>query len=92
MLADDENLNRGKFHLDRLGYLQAIHSRHGDVEEHNMGVVFSDFADGIGPIHRFGNNFDIRLGPQNLGDAAANALVVIDDEHTQGTSSHGISG
>jgi hypothetical protein len=82
MLADDENLHRRKLCLDRFRHLQAIHSRHGDVEEHNVGLMFSDFADRILPIHRLANNFDISLRTQNMGYAAPDALIVIYDEHT----------
>jgi hypothetical protein len=61
VLADDENLNGGKFRLDNLSYFQAIHGRHRDVEEYDIKLMFSYFADGISPIHRLANYFDVSL-------------------------------
>ena len=92
MLADDENLNGGKFRLDNLSYFQAIHVRHRDVEEYDIKLMFSYFADGISPIHRLANYFDVSLGTKNLVDTAPDALVVICHEHTKCASSHSISG
>jgi hypothetical protein len=92
VLADDENLNGGKFRLDNLSYFQAIHGRHRDVEEYDIKLMFSYFADGISPIHRLANYFDVSLGTENLADTAPDALVVIYHEHTKCASSHSISG
>ncbi len=61
MLADDENLNGGKFRLGNLSYFQTIHSRHRDVEKYDIRLMFSYFADGLSPIHRLANYFDVIL-------------------------------
>jgi hypothetical protein len=58
VLANDKNLNGGKFCLDNLSYFQAIHGRHRDVEEYDIRRMFSYFADGISPIHRLANYFE----------------------------------
>jgi hypothetical protein len=92
MLAHDEYLNGRELCLDSLGHLQAIHSRHGDVEEYDIRLMFSDFAQGVSAIQGLANNFDVSLGTENLTDAATDALVVICHEHTKYASSHSISG
>jgi hypothetical protein len=92
VLANDKNLNGGKFRLDNLSYFQAIHGRHRDVEEYDIRHVFSYFADGISPIHRLANYFEVSLWTENLADTAPDALVVIYHEHTKCASSHSISG
>jgi Na+-transporting NADH:ubiquinone oxidoreductase subunit NqrF len=61
VLADDENLNGGKFRLDNLSDFQAIHSRHRDVEEYDIWLIFSYFADAISPVYRLANYFDVSL-------------------------------
>jgi hypothetical protein len=91
MLADDENLNGGKLLLNKLGHFQAIHARHRDVEEYDVRLKFSYFAYRVSPISRLANNFDVRLGMENLADAATDALVVIYHEHTKYVSKHNIS-
>jgi hypothetical protein len=92
VLADDENLNRGKFRLDNLSYFQAIHGRHRDVEEYDIRLMLSYFADGISPVYRLANNFDVRLGMKNVGNAATDALVVVYHEHTKCAFNHSVSG
>lgn len=92
VLAHDKHLNGGEFCLDSLSHLQAIHSRHGDVEEYDIRLMFSDFAEGVGAIESLANNFDVGLGTENLTDAATDALVVICHEHTKYVSSHSIPG
>jgi hypothetical protein len=92
VLADDENLNGGKFRLDNLGYFQAVHGRHRDVEEYDIRLMFSYFADGISPVYRLANNFDVSLGMENLANAATDALVVVYQEHTKCASNHSVSG
>jgi hypothetical protein len=92
MLADDKNLNGGKFCLDYFGYRQAIHVRHRDVEKYYIRLMLSDFKDGISSVDSLANNFDIALGTKNQADAAADAFVVIYDEHTKYAFSHSISG
>jgi len=61
VLANNKNLNRGRFRLDNLSYFQTIHGRHRDVEEYDIRLMFSYFADGISPIDRLTNYFEISL-------------------------------
>jgi hypothetical protein len=61
VLANDKNLNGGKFRLDNLSYFQAIHGRHCDVEEYDIRLMFSYFADRISPIHRLANYFEVNF-------------------------------
>ena len=88
MLADDENLDRGKFFFQNLGRFQAIHGGHGDVEEHDVGLVLFDFVDGIDTVDGLANNFDIRFGAQNLADTPTDALTVVNYEHPKSATLH----
>jgi hypothetical protein len=92
VLADDENLNGGEFCLDDLGYRQAIHAWHADVQQYDIRLMLSDFAHSIIPIARLANNFDIRLRTENLEDPATDALVVVYNGHTKYASSHSTPG
>jgi hypothetical protein len=65
---------------------------HRDVEEYDVRLMFSYFADRISPISRLAHNFDVRLGMENLANAATDALVVIYHEHTKCASKHNLSG
>jgi hypothetical protein len=92
VLADDENPNRGEFCFENLGYFQAIHAWHGDVQQYDVRLMLPDFAEGIIPICRLANDFDIRLRTENLADAAPDALVIVYNGHTKYASSDRIPG
>jgi len=91
MLTNDQNLNRGTFLFQNLGCFQATHGWHGDIEEHDIGLVLLYFIDGINAVNRLADNFDISLGTKHLADAATNALTVVYDEHTKCAFRHAIS-
>jgi hypothetical protein len=70
---------------------QAIHSRHRQIEEHDIGQVLPCLADGISPIYSLADNFDICLGTEKFANSATHVLIVIDYEHAKNPSIHGIS-
>ena len=88
VLSNDQSLNGGKLCLDDIGYFQAIHGRHCDVKQYDVGLMFLYFVESISSICRFANNFDVRLGTENLADATTDALVVVHDDYTKYLSSH----
>jgi hypothetical protein len=92
VLANDKNLNRGKFLPDHLGCLQTIHVRHRDVEQYDVRMMFSDFVEGVRPIDGFAHNFDVGLGTKNLTDAATHTCIVVNDNDTKCGRSHGARG
>ena len=57
---------------DRPGGLDAVHARHADVEEHEVGMVLLDQLDRLGAVLRLAD--DLELGP-DLGQAGAQLLA-----------------
>jgi hypothetical protein len=53
---------------DRPGRLDAVHARHADVEEDQVGMVLLDQLDRLGAVLRLAD--DLELGP-DLGQAGA---------------------
>lgn len=91
VLAHDKNMHGGKFTLENPGGIQAVHGRHGNVEQYQVRVMFPGLTESISTVRSLAYHFDIdiRLGLEYLADAPAHTLVVIDHKHAKWQTFHG---
>ena len=67
--------------MDDLGGLHAVHLRHSDVHEDDVGVLFHDELDGFPPRARHANHFEVlRAGLQHRAEAFDKEDLVISQE------------
>jgi hypothetical protein len=59
--------------------VQAVHARHGNVENDEVGVYFGGAFNGIESIRGFAANFKARIFQQGA-DSSANRRIVVNDE------------
>ncbi|MNC63209.1 hypothetical protein D3C75_1133120 [compost metagenome] len=68
----------GKFE-NRLGHLQAVHTRHADVCKHNIGLLPADHLQSFFTVKRSASHLNAILLPLGLaGDHVHHAFDIVD--------------
>jgi len=73
--------------LDPLGGLEAVHVRHPDVHQDDVGQIAARGFDGLATGPRFADDLDAVGVEQHRSDALSDQLVVVDQQDTCG---HGL--
>jgi hypothetical protein len=74
---------------DRLDDREAVHARHLDVEQDEVGLPVANELDGFSAVSRFDDGLDLRVVPEQPPQPLASERFVVDDEdgQAQGVSS-----
>ena len=59
--------------------LEAVHLRHADVHEDDVGLLARDEVDGFGAVRRLADDLDVVGRPQQHREAAAHERLVVGD-------------
>ena len=66
--------------VEVLDDVEAVHARHLDVEEDEVGLLALDHLDGARAVGAGADDFDVGLLGEQGGDAVTRQLLVVDDE------------
>ena len=69
---------------DGCGGCKAVHFRHADVHQHDVGSVLADGVDGLEAVARFGDDIDVGLVLEDHRKAATHEGLVVDDGDADG--------
>ena len=67
--------------------LDALHLRHPQVHQHDVGTVRAERLDGLAAVGGFGDDLEIGLLVDDVGDAGAQQRVIVDDQHARRAAS-----
>ena len=65
--------------LERLDDIEAVHVRHLDVEEDEIGILVVDGAERFGSVGALGDDFDVVVLGEQSAHALARELFVVND-------------
>ena len=65
------------------GGLDAVHPRHLDVHQDDVGARRAGLLDGLEAVGRLGHDLDVVLDRQHHREPRAHHRVVVDEEHPQ---------
>src|SRR5580700_4558351 len=90
MLRNEQNLETGSYLslLNQPARLQAIHSRHGDVEHNDIGLQSLDLIQGLESVRSFTHNFPTRPSLQQSPQALSHDGMIV---HQQDSDCHKVS-
>jgi hypothetical protein len=66
---------------DAAGGFDAVHDRHSDVHEHDVGPDARDCVYGIRSVAGLADDMNVRLGLEELDEPGAHELLVVHDEY-----------
>jgi len=91
VLSQEKDFRHGSnsFYLPR-GF-QSVHARHGDIQDHNVGLKLPSMSDRVGTICRIADNGKVRLGAKERADGLASDCIVVNDEDVCALTHAGVS-
>ena len=78
---EDDHLGGGLQCAHPPGRLEAVHARHPDVHEHDIGCELFSPSDGISTVDGIPDHTDVRLGAEDHPEAGADELLVVGQQH-----------
>jgi hypothetical protein len=79
-----ENDGRHCIHRQRPQHVEAVHPRHLDVQEDEVGLVPADQVQRLAAVAGFGHDIDIVHVLETQFEAATRQRLVVDDQGFQG--------
>jgi hypothetical protein len=67
---------------DQTNRLQAVQTRHGDVEQHHFGLELARQLLGLHPVASLANHDDIALSVEHQPQALPNQYVIVSDQNS----------
>jgi hypothetical protein len=74
------NLGFGRHSADFRRAFQAVHDRHADIEDNDVGMHFPDLLDGFLAVRSFSADTEIAFLGENAAYTAADKFVIVDHE------------
>jgi len=88
----EDDVGNFEFALDELlEDAEAVETRHLDIEEDEVGIVFLDEVDGVESVFALGQKIDFREAFEEEGQFLASGLFVVDDDGGDGHWRIGLS-
>src|SRR5439155_19586443 len=83
--SDDENLDGGIGRKDFAACIKAADVGHADIQQDQVRLAFSRFLDHVVAVHGLAADFQVRTAGEQAAQAAADPLMVIGDENSEGS-------
>src|SRR5438034_3348030 len=90
--GDDDSARRGMLLCDPGSHLESVQSRHGDVEQRDVGLALTNEPQRFAAVARFRHHRDARQLREEREHARSDQCVIIRDQQSQRAHAAAVSG